>query len=399
MELFGLVTLLFGAKLGGTAFKKLGQPSMVGELLAGLLLGPSVLSFVTRSSLTDSMAEVGLVFLVLLISMSIDWSKTRSDAGMNSALEIIRSTLTFGVVFLVGVLFGWGFYETVIIGMVAVLTSTAIISRTLTSTGHIKSSAGQTMMSLITIGEVAGMMALIAVAGFVQNASIHIESLIFLAAVMSGFFLLVGRTGDRLVNGFTTFIHKHGAEEVMLGFTLILAFAFSALVESLNFAALLGIFFAGALLSRSSHNTSTSKKVREVGEGFFTPFFFASIGLGLNLLLVQTQIYMILAFVAALICVKWACTTLTFRMFRFSMRDSVKIGSGMTSLSELTVVIAAVAFSAANPAMLSIIVTVFVITNMLSPFITSAVFRSGTLSRNQFFKVSGENASYNFRKE
>ena len=87
MELFGLVTLLFGAKLGGAAFKKFGQPSMAGELLAGLILGPYVLSLVAKSSLIDSMAEIGLVFLVLLISMSIDWRRTGVNKGVSSLVR------------------------------------------------------------------------------------------------------------------------------------------------------------------------------------------------------------------------------------------------------------------------------------------------------------------------
>ena len=396
MELFGLVTLLFGAKLGGTLFKKLGQPSMAGELLAGILLGPFAFNLVHKSSLINSMSEVGLVFLVLLISMGIDWRKTHSHASSGSTIEIVRVTLTFMAVIAIGTLSGWGFYETVIVGMVAILTSTAIISRTLVNSGYVKSFAGQTMLSLVSIGEVAGMIALIAAASFVQNATIRPETILFLAAVMSGFFLLIGKTGDRLANSLTSLIHRHGAEETMLGLTLILAFAFSTLMESLNFAALLGIFFAGALLSKSSHNTSISRKVRDIGEGFFTPFFFASIGLSLDMLIVQTQFYAIMGLAAALMLVKWTCTSVTFRAFRFSLRDSIKAGSGMTSLSELTVVIVAVAFSAANPAMLSIIISVFVLMNIASPLITSLVFRSNLFSGERFFKTTEKGSSYDF---
>ena len=390
--------LLFGAKLGGSLFKKFGQPGVAGELLAGVVLGPYVLSLVSPSGLIASMAEIGLVFLVLLISMGIDWRKTGSDAGVHSRIEIVRGTLIFAAIFMIGMLSGWGFYTTVIVCMMAILTSTAVISRTLMASDHMKSHAGQTMMSILVIGEMAGVVALMAVAGFVENSAISMELTASLAVVMGGFFLLLGRGGERLVNGFTSFVHRYNAEDIMLGLTLVLAFAFSALTESLNMAALLGVFFAGALLSRSSQNTSIARKVRDVGEGFFTPFFFASIGLGLNIFLVQAQIYYILGLVAALMGVKWVCTTMTFKMFRYSTHDSVKIGSGMISLSELTVVMASMAFSATNPALLSVLVTAFVITNVASPFITGVVLRS-SLGAGQFFRISGDRVSYRFRKD
>jgi len=254
------------------------------------------------------------------------------------------------------------------------------------------------MMSLLAIGEMAGIIVLMAVAGFVENSAISIELTASLAVVMGGFFLLLGKGGEKLANGFTALVRRYNAEDIMLGLTLVMAFTFSSLTRSLNMASLLGVFFAGALLSRSSQNTSISRKVRDVGEGFFIPFFFASIGLGLNVFLIQVQIYYILALAAALIGVKWACTTMTFRMFRYSIHDSVKIGSGMISLSELTVVMAAMAFSTTNPALLSVLVTAFVITNTASPLITSMVFRLNP-GGGQFFRVSGEKTSYTFRKD
>ncbi|MCX6815063.1 MAG: cation:proton antiporter, partial [Candidatus Aenigmarchaeota archaeon] len=80
MELFSIVLLLFAAKAGGIIFSKLRQPSVAGELIAGVIVGPSILSLVTKTPIIEAMSDLGLVFLILLISMSVDWRKLESKA-------------------------------------------------------------------------------------------------------------------------------------------------------------------------------------------------------------------------------------------------------------------------------------------------------------------------------
>jgi len=400
MELFSIVLLLFAAKAGGIIFSKLRQPSVAGELIAGVIVGPSVLSLVTSTPIITAMSDLGLVFLILLISMSVDWRKLESKAETYAWIEITKAILIFGAVFLIGTYIQWDFYTKVVVGLIAILTSTAVISRTLIDLNELKSSVGEVLLSTNIMGDIFSIMIITILAGFIATSTISVEPIFTLVLLLVGFFVVVSRVGGRMINKLTTIIQKNGIEELLLAFTLVLAFVFGMITEELKLATLLGVFMTGMLLSKSNQYATAAKKVKDVGESFFIPIFFASIGLAINLGAVMPQIYFIIAFLVALIGIKWLLTTVTFRMFNNSMEDSVKIGSAMISLSEITVVIAAMAFSATNPALLSMLVVIFVGTNMISPFITTTVFHSGIGSgTGRYFKVSGKAGIYNFKKE
>ncbi|MCX6814776.1 MAG: cation:proton antiporter, partial [Candidatus Aenigmarchaeota archaeon] len=315
-------------------------------------------------------------------------------------IEITKAILIFGAVFLIGSYIQWDFYTKVVVGLIAILTSTAVISRTLIDLNELKSSVGEVLLSTNIMGDIFSIMIITILAGFIATSTISVEPIFTLVLLLVGFFVVVGRVGGRMINKLTTIIQKNGIEELLLAFTLVLAFVFGMITEELKLATLLGVFMTGMLLSKSSQYATAAKKVKDVGESFFIPIFFASIGLAINLAAVMPQIYFIIAFMVALIGIKWLLTTVTFRMFNNSMEDSVKIGSAMISLSEITVVIAAMAFSTTNPVLLSMLVVVFVGTNMISPFITTAVFRSGIGSgTGRYFKASGKGGMYNFKKD
>ena len=398
MELLGLAILLFAAKLGGVIFKKLKQPSVAGELLAGVIVGPSILSIVAQTPLIQSISDLGLVFLVLLISMTIDWRKIENRAEMLGWIELFRAVLTFGAFFLIGSYLAWDFYTKIVVSMIALLTSTAVISRTLIDMNELKSSVGEALIAINVVGDIVSIIGITILAGFISTSSINLEPVFTLLLLLIGFFVVMGRVGGRVVNKMTTAIQRYGIEDTLLAFTLIIAFVFASITEELRLAGLLGVFFAGMLLSKSGQYATASKKVREVGESFFIPIFFGSIGLAFNLAAVYSQIYFIIAFIAVLIGVKWFCTTLTFRAFRFSTEDSIKIGSGMISLSELTVVMAAMAFATVNPPLFTMLIVLFITMNIIAPFITTAAFRR-PIARGRYFKVSGKGTTYSFKRD
>ena len=402
MELLGLAILLFGAKLGGVAFKKMKQPSVAGEVLAGVILGPSVFSLVTKTPLIEAISELGLIFLVLLISMLIDWKRLENRAETLGWIEFARSIITFVAVFLIGMYVGWDFYTNVVISLIALNSSTAFVSRVLIELNEMKTSVGETLMAINVVGDMVGIISITILAGFIATSTINIFPIFTIVVLLIGFFVVMGRVGGRAVNKITTAIQRYGIDDVLLPFTLMIAFLFGVLTEELKLASLVGVFFAGMLLSKSGQYASAAKKVKEMGEGFFIPIFFGSIGLAFSLTMAMSQIYFILALMAVLIGVKWLTTSLTFRLFRFSPADSAKLGSGMISLSELTVVMASMAFATINPPMFAAFIVLFIAISITAPLITMFSFKrsfgsgGGTRYRTA---ASSANKSYKYTRE
>ncbi|MEM5812687.1 MAG: cation:proton antiporter, partial [Candidatus Aenigmatarchaeota archaeon] len=275
---------------------------------------------------------------------------------------------------------------------------TAFISRILIELNEMKTPIGETLMAVNVVGDMVGIIAITILAGFVSTSTLNLLPILTIVLLLIGFFVVMGRVSGRFVNRITTVIQKHGIDEILVPFTLMMAMVFGVLTEELKLASLVGVFFAGMLLSKSNQYAVAAKKIKDIGEGFFIPIFFGSIGLAFNIYAVYSQLYFIIALMAVLIGIKWLTTSITFRAFNFSMEESAKLGSGMISLSELTVVMASMAFSTTNPAMFSVFVVLFISVSIVAPIITSIAFRYNFGSGGRYFKVSGKGISYNFRK-
>jgi len=377
MDIFDLALLLLGAKVGGTIFNKLHQPSLVGELLAGIILGSSMLGIVKPSSIVNATSQLGLMFLVLLTSLAIDWKKIENKAETFSIIELIMASLIFIIAYLAGSIFNWNFYTKVVIGVALMQSSLAIASRTLTNLGELNSSKGEAIIGLQVVDDIAAILTIAVLANFLQNSTVGLEPIVKLFFIIIGFFVVMSRIGFRFINWLINSVQKYGMEEALLGVTLVLAFLLATFTEGLGIATFLGVFLAGILLSRTSQANVISQKVKEVGEAFFIPIFFASIGLGVNVLSAYQQIYFIIPFILFVIVLKWFSSSLPFIFFGYSTSESFKIGSGMVSLSEMALIILGIGLTAKvlDTAIYSMMIVAFVIVDIISPIIMNVVIR------------------------
>ena len=377
MEILDLALLLLAAKLGGAIFNKLRQPSLIGELLAGIIMGSSVLGIVKPSSIVNATSQLGLMFLVLLTSLSIDWKKIENRAETFSIIELIMASLIFTITYLIGSIFNWDFYTKVVIAVALMQSSLAIASRTLTNLGELNSSEGEAIIGFQVVDDIAAILSIAFLANFLKNSSIEMGIIIKLFFIIIGFLVVMSRIGLRFISWLLNSVQKYGMEEALLGVTLVLAFLLATFAERLGIESFLGVFLAGILLSKTSQASIISQKIKEVGEAFFIPIFFASIGLGVNILSAYQQIYFIIPLIAFAIALKWFSSSLPFILFGYSIEESFKIGSGMVSLSEMALVILSIGFAAKvlDISLYSALVISFVIINIISPIILSVAIK------------------------
>ncbi len=386
--IFDLALLLLGAKIGGTIFSKLNQPSLVGELLAGIVLGSSMLGIVKPSAIVDATSQLGLMFLVLLTTLATDWKKIEKRVEAYSLVEAIRMIVPiFLIVYFIGGYFGWNIYTSALISVAFMHTSLAIASRTLTNLNQLGSIEGEAIIGIQVIDDMAAVLSIAILANFLQNSSMGFENMAKLLFIIVGFFVVMSKTGFRFINWAIGEVHKHGMEEALLGVTLVIAFLLATFTEQMGIATFLGVFLAGILLSKTSQANLISQKVKEVGESFFIPIFFASLGLSVNALSAYNQLFFILPFVGLAIVLKLLSSSLPLMFLGYRKDEALKIGSGLISLSEISLIILGIGLAAGvlNTALYSAIIVAFVLINMVSPIITSYIFRNGwVLGRKRF---------------
>jgi Kef-type K+ transport system membrane component KefB len=374
--LIDLALLLFGAKVGGIIFSKLRQPSVMGELIAGIILGPSLLSLVNNSSLVEAVSHLGLLFLILLVSLGIDWKLLEGNAEKYISIEFTRIIVTVALVYIAGSFMGWNVYTLMLMAFIIILSSTAIVARTLADLRVIASPQGQTLMGLEVVDEVVAIVSVALLANMMNGAAFSWEPIMTTVLLVVGLFVVMNRVGFKLVNRVTSSIQKYGIEEALLGFTLLLAFVLGSITESLSLASILGVFVAGMILSRSAQAPIVTRKVKEIGESFFVPIFFASVGLTINMFAALQQVSLIALLVAAILAIKAVSATSAMRFFGYSFGDSTKVASGFISLSEMTIVMAALAVTLIEPGLYVSIIAAFVIISAISPVVIGAAFRS-----------------------
>jgi len=373
--LLSLALLLFGAKIGGILLGKLKQPSVIGELVAGIVLGPSLLALVDPANeFIITIKELGLLFMILLVSLTIDWKILEGRAERFSWMELTRVILVTVAVYIISVLLGWDIYTTVVMGTVIAIASTAIVARTLTDMKLFNSSEGQTLIGLEVVDEVVAIVSVAVIANIMEGSEITLWPILTIIFLVVGLFVVLSRVGFKFVKRLTSSIQKYGIEDALFAFTLLFAFVLGSLTEGINLAYVLGVFVAGMLLCRSAQHPIITRKVKEIGESFFIPVFFASVGLSINLFIASEQLIPILMIMGIVVGVKLITAMTAFKLFHYSTADAFKLSSGFVTLSEMTAVIVAVAVAKLDPVFYVGLIASFVLINAVSPLLIKFAF-------------------------
>ena len=379
LEIFDLALLLLGAKLGGIIFHKLRQPSLAGELLAGIILGPSLLGIANSSPIVESISQLGLMFLVLLTTLAIDWKKIENKVESYSFIELLMALIVLVITYFVGNYLHWNFYTAVIVALALMQSSLAIASRTLANIGELSSKEGESIIGFQVVNDIVAILSIAVIANFLESSSLGLENIAKLLFIIVGFFVVMSRTGLRFTIWLTNAVQKYGLEDALLGLTLVMALLLATFTEKIGVQSFLGVFLAGLLLSKTPQASVISNKVKEVGEAFFIPIFFASIGLGVNLISAYHELAFILPFTVFIIVVKIASYIIPLTAFGYTNKESLKISAGMVSVSEMSLIILSLGLAAKvfDVSVYSTMIVIFLIVNILSPFITSVAFRDG----------------------
>jgi len=368
--------LVFGtAKLLAEIFERFGQPGIVGEILAGVLLGPSVLHWVEPDQLMASLAEMGAMFLLFRVGLDVKAADLFRMGG--TALAVA----TLGVIF--PFLAGWAIFESlghrltvsIFVGAAMVATSVGITARVLASKGLLELRASQIILAAAVIDDVLGLLVLAFVSSFGEG-NVNIAGLAVTAALASGFTIVIARFG---AGAFERIVPKVEAKlsisEAQFNLALIVLFSLSLLAVYIGVAAIIGAFLAGLAFSQTA-----TKRVQDLAHGItelLVPFFLAHIGLELNLAdFARKEILWlsILLLIAAVITKLIGCGLGAIRLGR---NDALRIGLGMMQRGEVGMIVAQIGLQMGivDRPVYATVVFMAVGTTMLAPPLLAWAFR------------------------
>lgn len=349
MESYGIfrdiAIILVAAKFCGLAARRLKMPSVVGNIIAGLLIGPCMFHLVQPSDFLTQMAEIGVVLLMFSAGLESD-TKEIVRSGPK-ALAIAASGVIIPLVAGTGLflLFYGGassernlFYEALFIGCILTATSVSITVEALRELGHLKERVGTTIMSAAIIDDVLGIIVLTLISGLKDPST----SLVMVAWNTLLFFLFAGVVGYIIYRAFAWIDqnHPHTRRVPILALAFCLAMAYIA-EEYFGIADITGAYLAGLVLSNLEDASYIERKMDINSYIIFGPLFFASIGLSTDVgemdttLLLFTVAFLVVALLSKVV----GCGGMA-RLCGFSGSDALKIGVGMMNRGEVALIVA-----------------------------------------------------------
>jgi Kef-type K+ transport system membrane component KefB len=368
--------IVFGsAKILAEIFEAMGQPGIVGEILAGVLVGPSLLNWVQPNDLLKSLAELGVMFLLFRVGLEVK----ASDLTRVGGTALLVAAVGVAVPLAMGwyILRAWGApqIEALFVGASMVATSVGITAQVLTAKGLLWHRASQIIIAAAVIDDVLGLLVL-AVVSSMAKGSVDYLQLALTGFVAVGFILLVIRYGTAAMGKIVPKVEATlRAGEVQFNFALLILFALSVVAVFSGVAAIIGAFLAGMALAET-----VSRRVHDLASGIselLVPFFLAGIGLHIDLAALgdrSTLVLMLIILAAAVVSKLIGCG---LGAYSLGKADMLRIGLGMVPRGEVGMVVAQLGLSMgviAKP-IYSVVVCMAVFSTIVAPPLLKFSFR------------------------
>jgi Kef-type K+ transport system membrane component KefB len=354
-----LALFIAAAKLAGAAAKRIGQPAVFGEILIGLLLGPTLLDVLGWPLFSPAAAEHGESsgFLALMHDLSgVGVLLLMFVAGLETDLVEMRRVGTvafwsaFGGVALpmiggaaTAVAFGLPlFWEGIFIGTILTATSVSISAQTLMELGALRSREGSTILGAAVIDDVMGIVVLSLVVAFAKAAGGSVDIVqIALVAVRIALFFVAAIVAGRLFTPLLRWASRLQVSQGVLAAVLFVTLIYSWAAEYLgSVAAITGSFVAGVLFAQTAFKKEIDEGIHPLTYSMFVPIFFISIGLQANGRDLGQQVAFTLTLIAVAILTKAVGCGVLARVCGFTNAESIRVGVGMISRGEVGLIVA-----------------------------------------------------------
>ncbi|NUN01748.1 MAG: cation:proton antiporter [Bryobacteraceae bacterium] len=368
--------LVFGlAKLLAELFEKIHQPGIVGEILAGILLGPSILNWLQPTDFLTALADLGVMFLLFRVGLEVKSSelmKVGAPAALAATLGVI---VPFVLGYVILTLWGAPTVEALFAGAAMVATSVGITAQVLSSRGVLWHTASQLILAAAVIDDILGLL-ILALVSSMAKGQVNVLELLLTSILAIGFTVLVAKWGTRTMGRFVPGIEKRlRSGEVQFNIAMVLLFALSLLAMRAGVAAIIGAFLAGMALSETVNH-----RVHDLAHGvteLLVPFFLVGIGLHFDLAAFSdsSTIGLALIILGAAIASKLVGCGLGALSLGWS--NALRVGVGMVPRGEVGMVVAQIGLGLGviPKPVYGVVVFMAIVTTMVAPPLLNIAYR------------------------
>ncbi|HFK1546271.1 TPA: cation:proton antiporter [Bacillus albus] len=372
---FQIALILLSTKLAGDLSVRLGQPSVLGKLIVGIVIGPAVLGWIENSELLTQLSNVGVILLMFMAGLETDLEELNANRNSSLAIALGGIVLPFVGGYVSGLVMGMEQGNAVFLGLLLCATSVSISVQTLRDLGKMKTRESTTMLGAAVFDDILVVILLAFAMSFLGTDDVNLTMVILKKVVFFASIILIGWKG---VPAIMRWLSPLRVSESIVSAALIICFSFAYFGELLGIAGIIGAFAAGIAISQTNYKHEVEKKVEPIAYAMFVPVFFVSIGMNITFDGIGNQIWFILALTVIAVLTKLIGCGLGARMTGFDAKSSAIIGAGMVSRGEVALIIAGTGLSSGLLAQdyFTAIVIVVILTTMITPPMLKYTFGS-----------------------
>lgn len=386
-----LAILIFTAKVGGYISYRLGQPSVLGELLVGIVLGPSVINilhlpYFTNEHLGETiheMAEIGVMLLMFIAGLELhisDLAKSGKVAAISGVMGVFVPLLMGAGV---GLMFSLELQPSLFLGLILAATSVSISAQTLMELKVLRSRVGITLLGAAVFDDILVVLGLsVFIALTVSGATSSLMDVVWIIVRMLLYLGLTTTFGLYVLPGLSRKVDELPISQGLIAFTVVTILLFGWAAEVLGrMAAITGAFLAGLSLARSPVKERIESGISPLAYGLFVPVFFINVGLSANARALNLEsVWLLIGLTVVAIVGKVFGAGFGARVSGFPRLEALQLGVGMMSRGEVGLIVATVGIAEGliDQSVFSAVVGVVIITTLLTPpFLRILFSRSG----------------------
>ena len=381
-----LALIITAAKSVGYLSFRMGQPVVLGELLVGVILGPSVLNLLGASYFSDQhlpevihdMAEMGVLLLMFLAGLELHLSDLLHSGKVAALAGTLGVILPLALGTLTGILFVMGIQPAVFIGLILSATSVSISAQTLMELKVLRSRVGVGLLGAAVFDDILVLLILSIFTALTQPASGGFVAIVWIILKMVLFLGAASVFGWWAFPKLNRWIGSLPVSQGLIAFTFVTLLLYGWLAETIGqMAAITGAFLAGLWFSRTAEKEHIRSGINTIAYGIFVPVFFIDIGLSANARQLNWE--------SGLLLVALALVAVIGKVFGsgagallggFTRREAIQLGAGMISRGEVGLIVASIGVNQGliQADIFSAVVGVVILTTILPPPLLKALF-------------------------
>ena len=378
--LLGLALVWLASKVAGEAMERIGQTAVLGELLAGVVIGPSVLGLVHESEVLHALAELGVLILLFEVGLKSDLGELLRAGFQATLVATVGVVLPFAIGFAVMRCFGHPPLLAVFVGATLTATSVGITARVLADLGRLDDSAGKVVLGAAVVDDILGLIILAVVTGVAETGAVSLPGVALLAAKAVAFLVAAIMVGIRLAPTIIGWINLMKTRGTLIVYSVVFAVTLAAIADLIGLATIIGAFAAGLVLATTERREHIEDRIKPVAD-LLVPVFFVTIGMKvhpamLNPFAQNAQLGLAMLLTAVAVASKLAAGLVVYQ-------KGVRrwpVGVGMVPRGEVGLIFAGAGLAAAVVAedLYSALVVVVMLTTFIAPPWLKVLYRRGS---------------------